>query len=1183
MFSPITEKLDRSGVRNHERQSHKRTAREDEISEQARMHLQEQPISRKKLKNENPIIIMDRIDGFRVTAAARNKFMTELLDDDLVKLIEEKNAPAGKINLARGQLNQVEQVRKYKSSLLGSQLYDLYEMLISLKKIYRDEGRLIIDFARELIDELEDLDVVAMEIDEIEEKYIELAKAFAEELPFAMRNDSINEMAMALQQKANNMNVEENQENDGEREEIALTITGHLGAILLAVQYDLKSLTRSISKGTLDQKLDGVYAIVDDIISQSADELQKYSDLQEATALQSPSESTFRQMSVEIAKLAVMSSGKLNFGILYAVVENLMPESFKDLIATKNLMYAVEQLVFNPELRNIIAFAKPPASRDLPSDQGIRACLGLNQHIELTVHHAQVALISTYLGHWRQANAGTCFATGPMIYHVYHSPDVVFNDLVEIMHEGNLKRIFFQELRDYPFQMTTSCDYLNVQIAANKRGEILSTEKYESKPKSTRTWKGPYKNAFLYDAPGIRSVCTSLNLNDVENCVMEALQKLAMPFTPCQLIEQLAEIALTRQEGRYHPRGQEKLTKEELILRGEYFFCSQTNHPFQRGYEQCLTLMSNGFGSQYYYPNLIFNVLEKYLEGADKGCDRMFQTRFKKLIKELCLPMVSRMRYKYNHHIKLHAPLFNDGNHGVNDERWYGYELYDCGLPDDFTYSQNLYRDQKHETGSHILERFHHYAPPEKWVPVNTQEKFVAFLQDVIKETADFCMKKDKDHQELWEQVSEKLCNAVAKDSLIENLITKLFRGERLRKEYRKNPITMQTKPWSFKWGGCFDSLLETLYGVDAPSGLHEYKGNQREVLAKNIDWIRKQPDEIKKGFDDPISQLIIASPCHVFLLTPNEESFRKAWESELPAAEYIKTFVEGPGLEIANTRIKIRMRNALIDYVADNMWTSRDLETHDYERQQLTEFSKNEFDIRLSQIDNLHSMSPEKLTSVVHQVIVQSRAADPKIGERNGPWDQRCFRMLTKKMQNININAIDWRNQLIEFARDRSDHIYLSEESSRLFRKKMEAVPEKISITEFRTAVLKNAYDVHCEELCGIDKEWKNKLLEFFDSKIFDLLSPAEKKKLIASGIITHDPNWKSEMHDRRVIWLINPGSGKLEFCNFIPDTGAVTFREQEGWFPQNKGPYQNWEFPNNVLKWSDRTLFKRKKLLNF
>ena len=87
----------------------------------------------------------------------------------------------------------------------------------------------------------------------------------------------------------------------------------------------------------------------------------------------------------------------------------------------------------------------------------------------------------------------------------------------------------------------------------------------------------------------------------------------------------------------------------------------------------------------------------------------------------------------------------------------------------------------------------------------------------------------------------------------------------------------------------------------------------------------------------------------------------------------------------------------------------------------------------------------------------MESRASEPKLGERNRAWDDRCKRTLANKAKTLLPQEM-WDRTipgnvaevLADFARNRVDQLALTDSSRQKFLQAMESVPEDISVIGF-------------------------------------------------------------------------------------------------------------------------------------
>lgn len=1190
--------------------SRKRKA-EAKVDEFARANIQETEASsgasstlpskkRKITEHPNPLVELSREDTFIIGIHAANKHQMELLEELGEEAIEQfkcalknENEDLCNVPLKRFQEKEIKEISENISEMIGAQFFELFQILESARKTKTTQGEAILSFARELISSLPRSEASNIVEAEVDPKYLELAKSYLEKLPFHQSEEDIAKFALSLQKKAEK-DEEQEEEAVDDREDLIDFATQTLGSLLLSLQHNIAETADCLSGKSVDEAVNALSTRTNDILMAGKERIEAHAEEHQRAAIQGSDEAAFVKFSEELAQVLVLDSGSINFGIIERAADFYIPEKFKKTVAIDNLYLVLKELATNSTLWEIIANSKPPQSKEIPTDAAMRAFFGLDADQQISRRHAQVFVLSGLLGHVRQGNVGTCFATACLIKCLYAYPQFFAKDLSELTEKGSISRVLFSENRVFPMIERVSNEYLDTLIRADSHGKIRAVNFYSKKRDSTEKSPHPSKNAFLYEAPGIIAVCQAMRLRDAKEAVMAVIPKLKESFSVNELIQQLAQYAYNQQESNpYWLRSQTKLSMEQLVSKGQFAFGIQTNHPLHRGYDQVASSLVDIFGAQYYMPSWVYLTLENVLEKNAQHFPRSFQKKYKLLIKEMFLPMISRMRYRYNPNFDTHKVLFDDGNHGVHDSNWYGYQLCDTGLPNDFAYSQNLYKDYHSARSFHTLERFDGYAPPQEWRSIETAEKFRDFLKEVAEATFSHLIQDipSKVEREEWENVLEKMLQELAAPALIKKMICKILGPESdQKKKFEKNEFGLDTTPWQFSWGGDFNEVLKTFFGFDdSPSKLKPYNGTPKEVLAKCINYIKGKPESFKEEYVDAASQIIVTSPVHAFLLRPFEPTFKDAWTSSLNTNEYISQNVEGPGLEVAHSRISHRQRLELIAFVAENKWTSRYLEKEDWVRQQITEESKRIFDEKIATSPGIFEMTVDEFEEKIAEIVVESRAADPNIGKRNLPWEKSFklfFHKLVKKLvpseeerkKQISVEAAA---KMLDYARNRKDIIALSEGASKHFERLMEKVPHGLTVKEFRSAAVNAAYDARCNDLHGSDPAWKEKFSSFFDDKLFSVLPTKDKQKLIASGIVTHDTNWHSGVHDLLFIFLVNPGTGKIEMATFNQDEQKVNFMAQSHWFPRKEKRHGYWEFPDNYRVWKGAPLISVKRLM--
>jgi hypothetical protein len=1136
------------------------------------------------LERLDPVVEIPRNEAFLWGLHATKKHEAKILEEMEIEVPEEEVDLCG-IELKRHQQREVDDISKRKDENIGTQLFELFQILEGRRVVNKPAGKAILQLAREIIDQVPDK--VARGVSASEE-YRSVVEKNRDKLPFDITDKMVDELALEMQKAFEGLKNGSDEEMEDGEDPVGLAQM-RLGYLLLASQHDLSLLAEGIDAERFTESLDWASKRVSDILEAAAKRIEDHKNAHRKTAVQCEKEAMFLKMSLEMADILLLDTGCINFGVIEAAAEVLIPDSLKETVAVENLWIVLEDLGKSAVLRQVIEKVKPPESKKVPSDAAIRACFGLESDQTITRRHAQLLVLSALIGHLRQAMAGTCFATACLIKSRLSFPQLFLVDLGELTEKGYVTRMLIKEPRKFPFQARVTKEFLDVELSADEEGRILSAARYAAAPDKAR--KQPQQGAYLHESPGVIAACRSIGLKNVRGAVMNALQDLPEKFSVNDLLAVLAGHAYAvQQSASYHLRSMEKLSYDDLLYRAEFAYGCQTNHPLHQGYEQAATAMVNYFGAQYVMPAWVYWTMDEVLEKADKGFPRAFQMKYKKLMREMFLPMITRMRYVYNPNFGKVKSLFNDGNYGRSEDRFYGYQLCDTGLPKDFKYSTNLYHQYKSEARGISLEPFDDYPPPHQWKLVDDKDKFRDFLKRVASDTVKYLKKVSRSASERkeWDLVLSKIEKDFEKPSFIKNMIFLLFeRGSDQKKNFKKDGFNIRSMPWQFAWGGDFNEVLKTYFGFcKSPSRLKEYNGSPREVLAKCINFIKKQPDEIKESYEVPRGQIIVTSSVHVFLMRPFEPTFRDAWESDISANDYIREHVEKPGLAVAGETLPAEQRRQLISYVADNMWVSRYIEKVDWVRQQLTEESKAVFDQELQRSPEVFDMSLFDFTERVAKIVFKSRAADKKIGERNRVWEDRfqrvfnnfAIRLVPDSADGINKISRSTAEKLIDFARNRKDTMALGPAAVRRFKNLMRRVPRGASVSEFRKALVSAAYRAKCEEIGGEDPKWKEKFCEYLDSKLFAILPDEAKERLVRSGIVTHDTNWKKGIHDIHFIFLVNPGTAEIELARYSPDTKKVKFMDQKDWFPQG-GKHANWQFPDNYRVWSGAPLFNVKE----
>ncbi|SCA63722.1 hypothetical protein SCG7109_AY_00040 [Chlamydiales bacterium SCGC AG-110-M15] len=1161
------------------------------------------------LKRIDPPVIMTRREIYNHGDAERHLFFrtaeNEILEEFGLCRSEEVELAAAEKILRASTYQKIEQIKQEHSPIVSSQVYELARICRSAPAKQKAEAAAIMDYVYEIVKTIPGL----AELDEASQDYLEFTKQIAENLPVDLSMEEIMAMAAALEAKvigrtgvadldeaADKLEAEEDELEGIERiigkEEYA--VRRALGNLILVAENDLNDAAEAVTAESHEEVLDKILLASREIMGGSLEALTEHSKRHSDTCIQNIHRAHYHKLAVEMAKCLILHTGGINFGLIRDLEKELVSDELRETMAFENMNTILEALESNPEYWQLISSAKVPKSPDLPSNELIRACLEMGVDEEITEWHVQVVIVSGLLDHFRQMKAGTCFTTGLLISMLYQDMNRVIKDYIDLLEDGLLWRMCFHENRAYPFQAKTTMEALDTLLTVTPRAKLKAVEEYEKTHYQLSLEPKPSRNAAVYMNPGIQAACRALSLEDCKASVIAAIQDVGKKeLIVDELLGALAKIAFAQQNAvSYVTRSHKPYSLDELLQKAQYAFGAQTNHPLHRAWEHSAATMVYYFGMQYCWPNWTFDALERTMHQRIKN----HKLQAKKILKESFLLIISTQRYIYDANMKHEHPYLEHGgrlfkernNQGVKSESHYGYQLFDTGVPSDFEFSTQLYKQIKQHGSSSInLERFGGYAHPTKWKKVEGEKGFKEFLFHKINLAVDHMIQgliedgKRANIKEV-EAARDEIFKVMDSKTFMQSIMKYIsYPNREMARQYEKNEYGVDTSPTKYFWGGWVEAVMETMYGFsEMPVKTRPISGSPEGILQYLINFMKKQPEEIQDRWDSQVGFIPISSPVHVFNLTPAVESFRDAWRSEIDANTYVNDIVKQPGVKIAQSRCPMRVKRELIEFIASNNWHGRHLEHHDMDRLKLTIEAKSHFDDLLRPEAELAKMTVKELYEHVQECISIARESDPGVGRRYLPWERRSGQSLQNKIKMM-IGDRDqdmhagkkFAKEFVDFARNREDSFAFSEKGGARIRELARAIPRRASYQEFRTDLYKIAKEVHEEEVgYRHDKVWMEKILEGLDSHLISLMPKRHFDVLLSSGIVCADTNWKEGISDAYFLFVVNPGSGEIEMLRFFPDDNRIKAMGQEDWFSK-KGNVE-WLLPRNYIRYPEQPI---------
>lgn len=1135
---------------------------------------------RRNWKEQAPVIEKTRDAAFGIQQKCEMLEVARKLEENpelLAQLQAQRQQMLAQMRspLNKKQQEKLEDVAKCQSQEAAALLHDFFLLNLSPKKTQKYPFQIILHFALSVIEQFPRTEIPEEELDPI---FIQIAKEQIEDVPPNMPEEFYVEVAKAIQKATKQANGEE--EKGVDLLSPSSPLQKHirlLGLLLFVSEGDPSEAAKCLDQKNLETSFQNILKLAQQRMDQSLERIDKHKSQHLTHPIQSAEEAHFHQLSIEIAALSLLQSGSFNFAIIHDLKNYMIPEQLRSTRSGEEMLKVLERLSFPNEIVGAIEHVSKPQSSTLPSNETIRTCLNLSPDEVITNRHAQITVLSAALGHLRQARAGTCFTTAWLIKSRNSMLESAIEDMSCCIRDGGMVRTVLHETKVFPFQTITTNENLDTCLTVDREGRILKLEKYSNTPEQQEKEKPLDSKNRVWNIPGIQAACTAIDLKDAQ-------AKLHLLFSPYEtqrfsikdLLYKIAEMKFQEQESIRFVRFHQKHSIESLQKTALYAFGSQTNHPLHRAWEASVANMPNYFASKHLMASWVYEALETSLKEINSNESTAFKRKQNKLLTIMYLPMICRMRYLYNHHIGDSEHLvFEDKHLGLHNSHFYGYELYDTGLPQDFSFFEKPIKTRRAKSGYICIAPFRKYLPSQYWSRIHTAEKFQAFMTDVVLESIEEIKRRIQganyaQEKKEWDDFAQSFCGKIHSPEFSQQMMQNVLGKSRSQKlDLKKNEYTLTSTPWSFKWGGSPNEVMNSLHSRnESPVKDIHYTGDPQSILASHINYVKKMPQSIREEFANPNFQTIVCSPVHAFLLKPNEESFKAAYESEMETEEYIEKYVLSPGLEVARSSLPQEAKRQILDYLANNRWARRSDEKDDLDRQQLSERAKVSFDQMAKAFNFTPTTSVGRLEKDITDAVIKSRASDERVGKRYPHWEQQFKTVFRNKMKDFFPSdskdapiTQEGVQAAIDFARNRTDTVAFSEKEAGLFLQETAQLSNDLSIQEFRTEVVRIAQEVREKSLGGKDKEWKDTLTPILDNKIFSFLEKSDQEKLRKASIRPHDTNWGSGIHDIYFCFMVNPGTGKIELCREVVDTGSVSFMEQSSWFGKKKG--KRWSLP--------------------
>ena len=690
-----------------------------------------------------------------------------------------------------------------------------------------------------------------------------------------------------------------------------------LGQLTYLIDHDLENTLKAIQSSKFK---DAVAYIKEAFTAQMQAMCQRLHDSYTAhfaTPLQSPEIAINTLIPSEIAKALLTQNGNINVGIIDLLSDIFLSHASLHINHEANLSYALKVLQQSPKLREEFGKVHAPPPYHIPSNQVIRASLGLSDEIPVTDFHAQLTILIALMSHLRQEGDVSCFAVSLAIEILSSQLLNCFKDLSHLLQEGKLTRNIKGLERDIPFLAKIYDDNLNRVIQINSEGSlILNGERY------SKIWK----------APAILAVARSLGITDCQKAIHQLLKK-SKPLAEGQyhslttkhLLKKLAEqaavftpssrISVSRErsdvafwdEGIALAIAEEKNAAEDLLA-GDRKLLQEVNRA-----EQAVSFNSKGTHEELYAKaRLMFSAstCQPLLKAWENAIANMAEAGEGSMVKSNILKAtLDAFKFYIGDYEKEKGKKFFPQNQFMVE--------FFLTIRNHLDQTIRLqYDPAAKENESQLSEEgFVLYENKNK---IESQAAFIQFLQRVFKRLPDLFVNNSlkNANENLFTEALTILPKHIESNDFLIVLLARYnsVNIDNIKKIMAETPqenkmdfSSLRYTPWISQTCNRSDIVMRVYSASNVPVKMSSFISQEaKETLTHIINLCKMMSNEEKLLFKDNPNRLKSLSILgkHRFPFMAGHPSLMKAWTQGVPTPKWIEEQVIQPGLEL--TRVKM-------------------------------------------------------------------------------------------------------------------------------------------------------------------------------------------------------------------------------------------------------------------------------------
>ncbi|WP_068468248.1 hypothetical protein [Candidatus Protochlamydia phocaeensis] len=635
-----------------------------------------------------------------------------------------------------------------------------------------------------------------------------------------------------------------------------------LGQLIFLINKDPALAIQAIETPHYNQILENLNNEFNIAIQEICHRLQDHYVAHYETRLQSPEIALHTMIPVEIAKALLTDIGTINVGIIDILSDIFLSAEEKHFDHEANLSYALKLLQRSPKLRADFETIHRPKNAKTPSNEVIRASLGLSPDDPINDVQARLTALIALLSHLRQGEDGSCFAVSLAIEILSAHLGFCLKDLCQLLHESKLTRHIKNARKDIPFVKRISDENINKTIIVDSSGCIIIEGQ---------------KRAELWEAPGIRAACTALGLKNGKEAILTVLQELSS--TKEQQYEVSVKILLQKLSEYALALNKKKEAIGEIFAQACFAFSSQTSQPLLKVWENAIAGMAEAEEGSMIKTAILESTLDALqfkLGELHIPPSRLLQRFFLNIQKML----YERIRLQYDPTIR---------GKGEEDHISVGGFV--------------LYQDSKRIDHAEAFRDF-----------------ILNILLEVIKKIKSTQLSSEEINQ--LNETIDILTPYIDSTEFMGYLLAKYHPAntsavQMLSKGLVPDYKNLEFTPWMTQTGNNSKAVLKVYLEADQPFTAERFvSGEAEEALANIIEMCKRMSEDEKKLFLENPNKLkpFCIHGKHRSPFMAGNPSLAKAWQQECPTTQWIKDYVLNPGKEIANATLDSVTKANLIE-----------------------------------------------------------------------------------------------------------------------------------------------------------------------------------------------------------------------------------------------------------------------------